>query len=168
MALAPTATVTPCIALLSEQIDRGYLAPAFRAACPGVDLRIGSSANALGALDEIEAAVCWFRPHGLLAQLPQLWLRLVQSLAAGAEHITADARLPPHVPLCRIVDPDMALGMNAHVCAPSRRTPPPARVWPPLPGRRSGTWRRSTTAWARRERSTEVVDTETMARRKSG
>jgi glyoxylate/hydroxypyruvate reductase A len=114
MALAPTAAVTPCIALLSEQIDMGYLAPAFRAACPGVELRIGASADALGALDEIEAAVCWFPPQGLLAQLPRL--RLVQSLAAGVEHITADARLPPHVLLCRIVDPDMALGMNAYVC----------------------------------------------------
>ena len=114
MTSTPTATGTPCIALLSERIDLRYLAPAFRAACPGIELRHGTGIDALGALDEIDAAVCWFPPHGLLAQLPRL--RLVQSLAAGVEHITLDASLPPQVPLCRIVDADMALGMNAYVC----------------------------------------------------
>ena len=110
----PTATGAPCIALLSERIDLRYLEPAFRAACPGIDLRHGTHIDALGVLDQIDAAVCWFPPHGLLAQMPRL--RLVQSLAAGVDHISADASLPPQVPLCRIVDAGMALGMNAFVC----------------------------------------------------
>ena len=42
---------------------------------------------------------------GLLATLPRL--RLVQSLAAGVDHLTSDPRLPAQVPLCRIVDPEM-------------------------------------------------------------
>ena len=40
----------------------------------------------LGPLAQIDAAVCWYPPHGLLAQLPQL--QLVQSLAAGVEKVT--------------------------------------------------------------------------------
>ncbi len=73
----------------SDVLDMHYLAPAVREHCPDIDLRLGSD---LGPLDQIDAAVCWFPPHGLLASLPQL--QLVQSLAAGVDHITADPRLP--------------------------------------------------------------------------
>lgn len=100
-----------CVALLSAVLELDYLAPAFRAQCPGIDLRLGAD---LGRLDDIEAAVCWFPPHGVLAELRGL--RLIQSLAAGVDHITADRALPRHLPLCRIVDPEMAAGMKAYVC----------------------------------------------------
>jgi len=103
-------TSTPCIALLSETIDMRYLATAFDEASPGIDLRIGAD---LGRLEDIEAAVCWYPPRGLLAQLPRL--KMVQSLAAGIDHLVADPALPRHLPLCRVVDPTMAAGMNAYV-----------------------------------------------------
>jgi glyoxylate/hydroxypyruvate reductase A len=100
----------PCIALLSEVLDMQFLVPAFRRLCPDVDLRFGPD---LGPLEQIDAAVCWYPPHGLLARLPQL--KLVQSLAAGIDHIVADIDLPRQVPVCRIVDPQMATGMKAYV-----------------------------------------------------
>ena len=100
-----------CVALLSAVVDMEYLVPAFRAQCPGIDLRLGAD---LGPQGDIEAAVCWFPPHGALARMPKL--QLVQSLAAGVDHITADPALPRHLPLCRIVDPEMAAGMKAYVC----------------------------------------------------
>lgn len=103
----------PCIALVSEVLDMGYLAESFEAECPGIDLRLGSTAEALGPLDDIDAAVCWFAPHGLLARLPKL--KLVQSLAAGVDHLLADRELPRALPLCRVVDTTMAAGMNAYV-----------------------------------------------------
>ena len=99
-----------CVALLSEVLDMEYLATAFREVSPGIDVRQGAD---LGALDEIDIAVCWFPPHGQLAQLPRL--RLAQSLAAGVDHMLADAQLPRDVPLCRIVDSGMAADMNAYV-----------------------------------------------------
>ncbi len=91
----------------------GYLAASFEEACPGVELRIGTSAETLGPLDDIDAAVCWFAPHGLLARMPSL--KLVQSLAAGVDHLLADHDLPRALPLCRVVDTTMAAGMNAYV-----------------------------------------------------
>lgn len=100
----------PVIALLSGTVDMAFLKPAFEAACPGVDLRLLPD---LGARHEIEAAACWQPPPGLLATLPGL--RLVQSLAAGIDHLTRDPALPQQVPLCRIVDPEMASGMAAYV-----------------------------------------------------
>ena len=106
-----TATPAPCIALLSEVVGMDSLADAFRQACPGIDLRLGTE---LGRLEDIDAAVCWFPPPGLLARLPNL--KLVQSLAAGIDHLTADPALPRELPLCRVVDDTMAAGMTAYVC----------------------------------------------------
>lgn len=100
----------PTIALLSNQIAMDYLLPAFREACPGVQLRLQ---HELGPLQDIDAAVCWHPPAGLLAQMPRL--KLIQSLAAGIDHLSADPDLPAAVPLCRIVDGQMASGMAAYV-----------------------------------------------------
>jgi glyoxylate/hydroxypyruvate reductase A len=103
----------PCVALLSAVLDMGYLADAFRTVFPGIDVRMGKDITALGPVDAIDAAVCWFPPHGLLAQLPNL--KLIQSLAAGIDHLVADPDLPRGLPLCRIVDTTMAAGMKAYV-----------------------------------------------------
>jgi glyoxylate/hydroxypyruvate reductase len=101
------------IALVSDQIGMDYLLPAFRARFPDAELRLHDTrVQQLGALEEIDAVVCWSPPPGLLARMPRL--RLVQSIGAGTDHITRDRDLPD-VPVCRIVDPDMAAGMNAYV-----------------------------------------------------
>lgn len=107
---APDSAKRPCVALLSDTLDMRYLLPAFRRCCPDIDLRLGKE---LGDLAEIDAAVCWYPPHGLLARLPRL--QLAQSLGAGVDHIMADPDLPPQLPVCRIVDPQMAAGMRAYV-----------------------------------------------------
>ena len=49
----------------------------------------------------------------MLARMPNL--QLIQSIAAGVDHILSDPRLPPSVPVCRVVDPGMAAGMCAYV-----------------------------------------------------
>lgn len=100
----------PVVALLSSAIPLQYLADAFEEAQPGIDVRLGDD---LGALEDIDVAVCWFPPHGLLAQFPNL--QLVQSLAAGVDHVLSDPALPRQLPLCRIVDDTMAAGMKAYV-----------------------------------------------------
>ncbi|MES2715338.1 MAG: glyoxylate/hydroxypyruvate reductase A [Pseudomonadota bacterium] len=106
----PTLHPPPVIALLSRSVDMAFLKPAFEAACPGVDLRLLPD---LGDTTQIEAATCWQPPSGVLATLPNL--RLVQSAAAGIDHLTGDPTLPTGVALCRIIDPEMASGMAAYV-----------------------------------------------------
>lgn len=101
------------IALVSDQIAMDYLRPAFQARFPEARLhRIDTEVQELDALEAIDAVVCWSPPPGLLARMPRL--RLVQSVGAGTDHITRDPALPD-VPVCRIVDADMAAGMNAYV-----------------------------------------------------
>jgi glyoxylate/hydroxypyruvate reductase len=59
--------------------------------------------------DAIEVAVVANPTPGALAALPRL--RLVQSLWAGVEQLLADATVPLHVPLARMVDPAMNAAM---------------------------------------------------------
>ena len=59
--------------------------------------------------DAIEVAVVANPAPGALADLPRL--RLVQSLWAGVEKLLADATVPQHVPLARMVDPAMNAAM---------------------------------------------------------
>ncbi|KQP12236.1 glyoxylate/hydroxypyruvate reductase A [Pseudorhodoferax sp. Leaf267] len=101
------------IALVSDQIAMDYLLPAFRARFPQARLhRIDTQVQELDALADIDTVVCWSPPTGLLARMPRL--RLIQSVGAGTDHITRDPSLPD-VPIRRIVDPEMAAGMNAYV-----------------------------------------------------
>lgn len=107
----PSATPrAPCIALLSNVLDLRYLVPAFDALCPDIDWRLQDN---LGNRADIDAAICWNAPAGILATLPNL--RLIQSIAAGVDHIYADSSLPEAIPVCRVVDPGMAAGMSAYV-----------------------------------------------------
>ncbi len=62
--------------------------------------------------NDAEVAVCWDPPRGVLRTLPNL--RLVHAIAAGVDNILADPELP-HVPLCRVVDPEQARGMSEFV-----------------------------------------------------
>lgn len=101
------------IALVSDQIAMDYLRPAFSERFPNATLhRFDTEVQSPGALDDIDVAVCWSPPAGLLARMPKL--RLIQSVGAGTDHITRDPTLPG-VPICRIVDAEMAAGMNAYV-----------------------------------------------------
>jgi glyoxylate/hydroxypyruvate reductase A len=76
---------------------------------PGLAVRIWPDA---GALDDIEAALVWQPPPGLLARCPNL--KLIQSLTAGIHHILADPDLPAGVPIARIVDPALTRQMVAY------------------------------------------------------
>ena len=98
------------IVLASTQIDMSYLLPTFAKLAPELDIRLH---GATGAPEQADTVLCWHAPVGLFGSLPRL--RLVQSIAAGVDHITADPTVPPDVPICRIIDPNMASGMVAYV-----------------------------------------------------
>lgn len=83
---------------------------ALAAAAPGLEMRIWPDA---GDLADIEVALVWQPPPGLLARLPNL--RLIQSLGAGIDHLLADPTLPRSVPVARMLDGSLTRQMVVYV-----------------------------------------------------
>ena len=77
---------------------------------PGERLRIWPD---IGAVDEIEFAIVWKPPPGLLASLPNL--KGILSLGAGIDHLVSDPLLPRHLPLVRLIDPSLTAQMSEYV-----------------------------------------------------
>lgn len=108
------------VALLSGTLRMDYLLQALTTAfgqtgleveLRRVDPEMGMSDLGNGA--EVDIALCWEPPHGLWERMPNV--RLVQSLAAGVDHILGDSSFPTQLPLARIRDPHMASAMAAYV-----------------------------------------------------
>ncbi len=78
---------------------------------PDLDFRVWPE---VGDPADIEVALVWRPPPGLLAGLPNL--RLIQALSAGIEALLADPTLPD-VPLCRMVDESLTVTMREFVAA---------------------------------------------------
>ena len=91
--------------------DPSAWSEALRALLPDLDLRIWPET---GDPLEIEAALVWLPPPGLLASLPKL--RAIFSLGAGVDAMLGQQDLPD-VPLCRLVDPSLTRTMAEFVLA---------------------------------------------------
>lgn len=76
---------------------------------PDVELRVHPQ---VGDPAEIEVALAWKAPHGVLAGLPRL--RLICSLGMGLDHLLDDPTLPVDVPIVRLVDPNMVQQMSEY------------------------------------------------------
>ena len=94
------------ILFLSEADKTGEWAAALARELPGDEVLIGADAGPDARAAEIEFAVVWQPPPGLLATLPRL--DAIFSLGAGVDHAFADPELPEDVPLVRLIDPALA------------------------------------------------------------
>jgi glyoxylate/hydroxypyruvate reductase A len=77
---------------------------------PDLDIRVWPQ---IGNAGDIDAALIWRPPPGLLASLPKL--QLIAALGAGIDHVLADPSLPASVPIVRLVDPYMTAAMSEYV-----------------------------------------------------
>ncbi|MDH3472381.1 MAG: glyoxylate/hydroxypyruvate reductase A [Rhodospirillales bacterium] len=66
-----------------------------------------------GAAEEIDYALVWKPPRGLLAGFPNL--KAIFSLGAGIDHLASDPELPAGVPVVRMVEPGLTAGMTEYV-----------------------------------------------------
>jgi glyoxylate/hydroxypyruvate reductase A len=80
-----------------------------RALDPKLDLRIAPD---VGAAGDIDTALVWQPPAGLLGTLPNL--KLIVSVGAGVDSLLQDPTLPD-VPLVRFVDPDLTGRMAEYI-----------------------------------------------------
>lgn len=131
----------PVLLYACAGVDTAAWLEALRCELPQVELRVWPDA---GNLADIQFAFVWRYPPGMLARLPKL--RAIFSLGAGVESILRDPELPREVPLVRMVDPALAIGMNEFVLmcvlhyhrqmdvhAENQRQRTWSRLVPPLP-----------------------------------
>ncbi|CAM3786444.1 glyoxylate/hydroxypyruvate reductase A [Pseudomonas sp. S 311-6] len=95
-------------ALLSRSFDLSFLKPQLEAAIPGLEVVEWPDPRHAQA----ELAVCWDVPDEVYAGMPRL--KLVHSIAAGVDNVVAGQDLRG-LPVCRVVDPDLAEGMLQYV-----------------------------------------------------
>lgn len=81
-----------------------------RREAPDIDVRIAPD---LGNIADIDTALCWLPPRGLMATLPNL--KLIVSVGAGVDALLDDPSLPAQVPLVRFVDPDLTGRMAEYI-----------------------------------------------------
>lgn len=93
-----------------SDIERhGAWEEALQACDPELEVR---SWPEVGDPAEIEAALVWGPPKGLLASLPNL--KVIVSVGAGIDHFKSDPELPA-VPAVRMVEPGLTAGMTEFV-----------------------------------------------------
>ena len=78
-----------------------------RAEIPDLEVRVWP--DDIGDPAEVDLALVWQPPRGVLATFPNL--KVILSLGAGVEHVFQDPELPGTVPIARLIDPGLQTGM---------------------------------------------------------
>ncbi|MDP2330147.1 MAG: glyoxylate/hydroxypyruvate reductase A [Reyranella sp.] len=97
------------IAYISRDTDGVLWKKALEAALGPLDFR---TLDALGDKADIEVALAWKPPRGLIASLPNV--KMIVSLGMGVDHLLADDRLPDGVPITRIMDDGLVGQMSEY------------------------------------------------------
>jgi len=95
--------------LIAARTRAELFAAAARQLDPALDLRVAPD---LGRIEDIDTALAWQPPPGLLKTPPKL--QLIVSVGAGVDALLDDPSLPD-VPLVRYVDPDLTGRMVEYV-----------------------------------------------------
>ena len=78
-------------------------------AMPAMDIKVYPDD---GDVNEVEFAVVWKHPRGILKKYPNL--KAILSLGAGVDHIISDPDLPEGLPIIRLVDKKLTHEMCLH------------------------------------------------------
>ena len=97
------------IAYISRDTDGVLWKKAFEASLGPVDFR---TLDTLANKKDIEIALAWKPPAGLIASFPNV--KLIVSLGMGVDHLLADDKLPEGVPIVRIMDDGLVGQMSEY------------------------------------------------------
>ena len=89
--------------------DMGVWSSCLQEAIPEKEIRVYPDE---GNIDDIEYAVVWKHPRGILNKYPNL--KAILSLGAGVDHIISDPELPETPPIVRLVDKKLTHEMILH------------------------------------------------------
>ncbi|TWB22796.1 glyoxylate/hydroxypyruvate reductase A [Nitrospirillum amazonense] len=117
---------------------------------PELDVRVWP--DGMGDPAEIDYALVWKPPAGLLASLPKL--KVIFSLGAGVDALLADPTLPD-LPLVRMVEPGLTEGMTEYVCLHVLRWHRDAPLFEAQ--QRAGQWKQLTHQHLARERKVGIL-----------
>ncbi len=96
------------VALLSRSANLSYFQPLLQGLAPDLDVAVWPDPRSLHA----DVAVCWNPPVGVYDDMPNL--KLIHSIAAGVDNLL-DGQRTRGLPVCRVVDPQLAQGMLQYV-----------------------------------------------------
>lgn len=96
------------VALLSRSANLSYFQPLLQGLDPALDVAVWPDPRSLDA----DVAVCWNPPVGVNDDMPNL--KLIHSIAAGVDNLL-DGQRTRGLPVCRVVDPQLAQGMLQYV-----------------------------------------------------
>ena len=82
----------------------------FKKIAPKISLVIGLETK---YNEEVVCAMVWKQPKGSLKDFKNL--KLIFSMGAGVDHVLTDDSIPEHIPICRVVDPQMAVSMTNYI-----------------------------------------------------
>lgn len=82
----------------------------FEKIAPHIPLQIGLETD---HPEDVVCAMVWKQPRGSLKAFTNL--KLIFSMGAGADHILTDDTIPKDIPICRVVDPQMAFSMSNYI-----------------------------------------------------
>jgi len=82
----------------------------FELIAPEIPLIIGPETD---RPEEVVCAMVWKQEPGILTQFKNL--KLIFSMGAGVDHVLFDPSIPKHIPICRVVDPQMAFSMSNYI-----------------------------------------------------
>lgn len=97
------------IAYISRDTDGVLWKKTLEAALGPLDFR---TLDQLGDKADIEVALAWKPPAGLIASFPNV--KLIVSLGMGVDHLLADDKLPAGVPITRIMDDGLVGQMSEY------------------------------------------------------
>ncbi len=97
------------IAYISRDTDGLHWKKVLEAGFGPIDFR---TLETLGDKSDIEVVLAWKPPAGLIASFPNV--KLIVSLGMGVDHLLADDRLPPGVPIVRIMDDGLVGQMSEY------------------------------------------------------
>ncbi len=96
---------------IPDSMQPQSLCSALQSLDSGLKIEIGS--ENVHNQDEVEFAVVWKHPEGLLRNYPNL--KAISSYGHGADALLADKQLPAGVPLVRLMDTTMAKWMSEYL-----------------------------------------------------
>jgi len=98
------------VVILAPPVPSAKWKAAFNALAPEIEVFEGFEK---APLEQIKYAMLWRFPPGVLSKFPNL--KLIYSMGAGVDGVLADSSIPKELPLCRVVDPQMAFSMTNYI-----------------------------------------------------